>query len=147
VMQGYWNNPDETARVLKDGWYRTGDGGYIDSDGFVYLLDRVKDMIITGGENVYSREVEDVIYKHPAVADCAVIGVPHELWGEAVHAVITFRPGQSVSETDLIAWCKDGRLTPYKCPKSVGVIDEMPLSPTNKIMKNELRKAYGNRQR
>lgn len=138
IMLGYWNNPEETAKVLKDGWYSTGDGGYIDEGGYVFLVDRIKDMIITGGENVYSSEVENVVHDHPAVRECAAIGIPHDIWGEAVHAVITLRSGMSVTEDELIAFCRD-KLSAYKCPKSVEVIDQMPISATNKILKNQLR--------
>src|SRR5204863_5710729 len=102
VMLGYWQKPEETAEALRGGWMHTGDGGYMDDDGYVFIVDRVKDMIITGGENVYSAEVENAIYQHPAVAMCAVIGVPDEQWGERVHAVVALKPGQSTTEAEIV---------------------------------------------
>src|SRR5204863_5611102 len=102
VMMGYWERPEETAKAVINGWMHTGDGGYMDDDGFVYVVDRVKDMIISGGENVYSAEVENAIYQHPAVAMCAVIGVPDEQWGERVHAVVALKPGQSTTEAEIV---------------------------------------------
>ena len=122
VMQGYWNQPRLTAGALRGGWMHTGDGGYMDDEGFVFVVDRIKDMIITGGENVYSAEVENAIYQHPAVAMCAVIGVPDEQWGERVHAVVAVKPGQSVSGPDLIAHCRQ-LIAGYKCPRTVDVRD------------------------
>ncbi len=138
VMQGYWNMPEKTAEVLVDGWYHTGDGGYFDADGYLFLVDRIKDMIISGGENVYCAEVENALSAHPAVKDCAVIGVPDEQWGEAVHAVIVLMEGQSVTAQALIEHCRT-RIARYKCPKSVSFIDKMPLSAANKVLKTELR--------
>ena len=105
-MQGYWNQPALTADALRGGWMHTGDGGYMDDDGFVFVVDRIKDMIITGGENVYSAEVENAIYQHPAVAMCAVIGVPDEQWGERVHAVVSLKPGQTTTEAAIVAHCR-----------------------------------------
>ena len=141
IMKGYWNMPELTAEVLRGGWYHTGDGGYIDNDGYIFLVDRVKDMIISGGENVYSGEVENILHQHPAVKDAAIIGVPHDVWGEAVHAIVTFKQDQSISAKNLIAFCQE-RIASYKCPKSIDVIDKMPLSGANKILKSELRKLY-----
>ena len=138
VMQGYWNMPEKTAEALVDGWYHTGDGGYFDADGYLFLVDRIKDMIITGGENVYCAEVENVISDHPAIKDCALIGIPDEQWGEAVHAVLVLMDGQSLSARELIDHCKT-RIASYKCPKSVSYIDKMPLSAANKVLKTELR--------
>jgi acyl-CoA synthetase (AMP-forming)/AMP-acid ligase II len=106
VMQGYWNQPALTAEALRGGWMHTGDGGYMDDEGFVFVVDRIKDMIITGGENVYSAEVENAIYQHPAVAMCAVIGVPDEQWGERVHAVVSLKPGQMTTEPEIVAHCR-----------------------------------------
>jgi long-chain acyl-CoA synthetase len=139
VMMGYWERPEETAKAIGDGWMHTGDGGYMDKDGFVYVVDRIKDMIVTGGENVYSAEVENIVALHPAVAQCAVIGVPSEQWGEAVHAVIVPRPGSSVSADELIAFCHE-RIAGYKCPRTVEVRETpMPMSGAGKILKRELR--------
>ena len=133
VMMGYWNRPEETAKAVIDGWMHTGDGGYIDEDGFVYVVDRIKDMIITGGENVYSTEVENVVAQHPAVVQCAVIGVPHAQWGEAVHAVVVVKAGTTLEADDLIAFCKE-RIGAYKCPRSVEVrTDPLPMSGAGKI--------------
>ena len=142
VMKGYWNKPEETAKVLRDGWYHTGDAGYLDEDDYLYVVDRVKDMIITGGENVYSTEVENALQQHPAVAQCAVIGIPHDSWGEAVHAVVVLGNGAAASGADLIAFCRD-RIAHYKCPSSIEIRkDPLPLSGANKVMKNHLRDAY-----
>jgi long-chain acyl-CoA synthetase len=142
VMTGYWNRPDETAKAIVDGWMHTGDGGYMDEDGFVYIVDRIKDMIITGGENVYSTEVENVVAQHPAVQQCAVIGVPHPHWGEAVHAVVVCKPGASLDPAELIAFCKE-RIGHYKCPRSVDVRTEpLPISGAGKILKRELRRPF-----
>ncbi len=141
-MQGYWNKPELTANTLKDGWIHTGDGGYLDEDGFVYIVDRVKDMIISGGENVYSAEVENAVYQHPAVVECAVIGVPDEKWGERVHAIVRCHEGQSVKDHEIIAFCHE-LIANYKCPRSVEFRTEpMPLSGAGKILKTDLRKPY-----
>jgi len=142
VMLGYWRQPEMTAKTLRNGWLHTGDGGKMDEDGFVYVVDRVKDMIISGGENVYSAEVEQAIYQHPAVAECAVIGVPDERWGEAVHAVVRLKPGTSPSAGDIIAHCH-GLIANYKCPRGVTFREEgLPLSGAGKILKTELRKPF-----
>ena len=142
VMLGYWNLPELTAETLRGGWLHTGDGGYMDEDGYVYIVDRVKDMIISGGENVYSAEVENAIYQHEAVAECAVIGIPHEKWGEQVHAIVRCKEGQSLDEAGLIAFCHE-LIAGYKCPRSVEIVaDPLPLSGAGKILKAELRKPY-----
>ena len=142
VMMGYWERPEETARAIVEGWMHTGDGGYMDEDGFVYIVDRVKDMIVTGGENVYSIEVENALAQHPAVAQCAVIGIPDEEWGEQVHAVVVPRSGASVSPEELIAFTKT-LIAGYKCPRSVEVRETpLPLSGAGKILKRELRKPF-----
>ena len=141
-MLGYWGQPEMTARTLRNGWLHTGDGGYMDEDGFVYVVDRVKDMIISGGENVYSAEVEQALYTHPDVAECAVIGIPDEKWGEAVHAVVRLKPGKSPAPEALIAHCH-ALIANYKCPRSVAFREEpLPLSGAGKILKTELRKPY-----
>ena len=142
VMQGYWNKPELTAETIRDGWIHTGDGGYMDEDGYIYNVDRVKDMIISGGENVYSAEVENAVYQHPAVVECAVIGVPDEKWGERVHAIVRCHEGQSLTERELIDFCHE-LIANYKCPRSVSFRDDpMPLSGAGKILKTELRKPY-----
>jgi long-chain acyl-CoA synthetase len=142
VMMGYWNRPEETAKAIVDGWMHTGDAGQMDEDGFVYVVDRVKHMIISGGENVYSAEVENIVAQHPAVAQCAVIGIPNERWGEEVHAVVMRRPGTRVDPVDIIAFCKE-RIAHYKCPRSVEIRDEpLPMSGPGKILKRELRAPF-----
>ena len=141
VMLGYWNRPEETAEALRGGWMHTGDAGWMDDEGYVYLTDRLKDMIISGGENVYSVEVESVLAQHPAVATCAVIGVPDETWGERVHAVVVPAAGAAVTLEELRASCAD-RLASYKVPRSMDVVDALPLSPVGKVLKRELRKPY-----
>ena len=140
VMRGYWNQPALTAEALRDGWMHTGDGGYMDDEGFVFVVDRIKDMIITGGENVYSAEVENAIYQHPAVAMCAVIGVPDEQWGERVHAVIALKPGQTTSEAEIVAHCRR-LIAGYKCPRTVTLrTAPLQLSGAGKVLKTVLRR-------
>ncbi len=142
VMLGYWNKPEQTASTLIDGWVHTGDAGYLDDEGYLYLVDRVKDMIVTGGENVYSAEVESVVSRHPGVAQVAVIGVPHDEWGEAVHAIIVPRPGEEPVADDIISYCRT-LIAGYKCPKSVELrMDPLPLSGAGKVLKRELRAPY-----
>lgn len=142
VMKGYRNMPEQTAKTIVDGWLHTGDGGYVDDDGFLFIVDRVKDMIISGGENVYSAEVENTLYQHPAVNQCAVIGVPHEKWGEQVHGIILLHEGQNASEDELINHCKK-LIAGFKCPRSVSFQTEpLPLSGAGKILKTELRKPF-----
>lgn len=142
VMKGYWNQPEVTARTLRGGWLHTGDVGYMDERGFVFLVDRLKDMIITGGENVYSREVEDAIYSYPGVAQCAVIGIPDPRWGEAVHAVVAGSNGASLDAAALLAHCRD-RIAGYKCPRSIDVrAAPLPLNGANKINKPALRQPF-----
>ncbi|MES2531736.1 MAG: long-chain-fatty-acid--CoA ligase [Pseudomonadota bacterium] len=141
VMLGYWNKPAETAAALRDGWMFTGDGGRMDEDGYVFIVDRIKDMIVTGGENVYSVEVESAVTTHPAVASCAVIGVPDEQWGELVHAFIVKKAGASLTAQELIDHCKQ-RIAGYKCPRQVSFVDAMPLSGAGKILKTQLRAPF-----
>jgi len=142
VMMGYWKRPEETATALSGGWLHTGDMATIDEDGYIYLVDRRKDMIISGGENVYSTEVENVIYQHPAPREAAVIGVPDDNWGEAVKAIVTLNDGASLTESELIEFCAS-RLADYKVPKSVEIREgELPKSGTGKILKKELREPY-----
>jgi len=138
---GYWNNPDATAAAFtEDGWFKTGDAGYM-RDGFVFLHDRVKDMIVSGGENVYPAEVENALMKHPAVADVAVIGVPDEKWGEAVKAIVVTAEGAEVTAEELITFCRE-HLAGYKLPKSVDFTDVLPRNPSGKLLKRELRAPY-----
>ncbi|NOP99421.1 long-chain-fatty-acid--CoA ligase [Mycolicibacterium fortuitum] len=138
VMQGYWRCPEETSSAITAGWLRTGDMGYMDDDGYLYLVDRIKDMIITGGENVYSIEVEDVLSNHPAVRECAVIGLPDDRWGERVHAVVVLHDGASVNPEQLCAHVKSA-IAGYKAPRSVEFADRLPRTPTGKVLKRDLR--------
>jgi long-chain acyl-CoA synthetase len=141
-MVGYWNNPEATAEaVTPDGWFKTGDAGFLDEDGFVYLHDRVKDMIVSGGENVYPAEVENALMTHPDVADVAVIGVPDDRWGEAVKAIVVPAAGAEPSEDALIAHTRE-RLAGFKLPKSVDFATELPRNPSGKLLKRELREPY-----
>ena len=139
-MAAYWRLPEETAKTLVDGWLRTGDMAARDEDGYLHIVDRKKDVIITGAFNVYPKEVETVLYQHPAVDQAAVVGVPDEEWGETIKAVIVLKPGQSASEDDLIALCRDN-LADYKKPRLIEFADELPLSPVGKIMRRALRPA------
>jgi acyl-CoA synthetase (AMP-forming)/AMP-acid ligase II len=141
VTAGYWRQPDETDSRFKDGWYHTGDVAYRDAEGFFYIYDRMKDLIVSGGENVYAAEVENALSLHPAVTAVAVIGVPDERWGEAVRAIVVLREGHSITPSELIDFCRT-RLGGYKVPKSVDFIDAMPLSGTGKISKKTLRAPY-----
>ena len=141
VMLGYWDRPEETAEALRGGWMHTGDAGWMDDEGYVYLTDRLKDMIISGGENVYSVEVENVLAQHPAVATCAVIGVPDDTWGERVHAVVVPAAGATVTLEELRAFCAD-RIAGYKVPRSMDVVDALPVSAAGKVLKRALREPY-----
>jgi acyl-CoA synthetase (AMP-forming)/AMP-acid ligase II len=141
-MLGYWNRPQETAATLKDGWIMSGDAGYMDEDGYLFIVDRTKDMIVTGGENVYSAETESALSMHPAVTECAVIGVPDDKWGERVHALVRLVPGAQASADDLIAHCK-AKIAGYKCPQSIEFRDApFPISAAGKVLKRELRAPY-----
>ncbi|MFN8655026.1 MAG: long-chain-fatty-acid--CoA ligase [Candidatus Obscuribacterales bacterium] len=141
ITKGYWKNPEATAQTIRDGWIHTGDLAVIDKDGFINIVDRAKDMIITGGENVYSTEVEYALMEHPAVAECAVFGVPDERWGEVVHAVVVLRSAQTAEETDLIDFVK-GRLAGYKAPRQVSIVKELPKTGSGKIYKKGLREEF-----
>jgi long-chain acyl-CoA synthetase len=141
LMAAYWNRPDETSSTLKEGWLHTGDLGYYDQTGNIYLVDRKKDMIITGGENVYPREVEEVLYRHPAIEEVAVIGVPDPYWVERVHAVAVLKEGAQGDEQEIMEFCKQ-HLARYKAPKSVDFVDTLPKNPQGKILKRELRERY-----
>jgi long-chain acyl-CoA synthetase len=141
-MLGYWNRPEATEQALVDGWYRTGDAARRDGDGYLYLVDRLKDMIITGGENVYSVEVETALAEHPAVAEAAVFGVPDPRWGEAVHAVVALRPGRSASDVELIEHCR-ALIAGYKLPRTIEVRDQpLPKSGAGKLLKHVLREPH-----
>lgn len=141
IMTEYWKKPKETAETIIDGWLHTGDLAYYDKEGFIYIVDRKKDMIVSGGENVYSREVEDVLYKHPAVAEAAVVGVPDPTWVERVHAVIALKAGTNATEKEMIAFCKE-HIASYKAPKSVEFVVSLPKNPQGKILKKDIRAKY-----
>jgi len=141
VMRGYWNRPAETAEALRGGWMHTGDIGRLDADGYLYVLDRIKDMICSGGENIYPRTIEAVLYTHPAVADAAVIGVPDEQWGETVKALVVLRPGTSASQEQIIEFCC-GRLAGFQRPRSVAFVDALPRNASGKVLKQVLREPY-----
>jgi acyl-CoA synthetase (AMP-forming)/AMP-acid ligase II len=141
ILQGYWENPEATAQALEEGWFHTGDGGVVDEEGYYSITDRKKDVIISGGENVSSIEVEDVLFSHPAVSEVAVIGVPDEKWGETVKALVVPADGAAVTERELIGYCRD-RLAHYKCPTSVEVRDVLDRTATGKLQKYKLRAPY-----
>ena len=143
-MQGYWKKPEETAEALRKGWYHTGDLGYIDEDGYIYIVDRKKDLIISGGFNVYPKEIENVLDKHPAVLEVAVIGIPHELWGETPLALVVLKPGAAApAEEEFKDFLKD-KIAGYKMPKGgIKIIDALPRNASGKVHKISLRKRYG----
>ena len=142
VMKGYWNKPEATAKTVSaDGWLATGDAGFFDDDGYLFIHDRVKDMIVSGGENIYPAEVENALFGHPAVADAGVIGVPDEKWGEAVKAIVVLKPGQTVDAAELIAYART-RIAGYKVPKSIDFVASLPRNPSGKILRRELREPY-----
>ena len=144
-LPGYWNDPEATARSLTaDGFYRTGDVGTIGADGYLTIVDRLSDLVITGGENVYPAEVEAVLARHPAVADVAVIGIPDERWGETVHAVVVLAPGDAANDIDaagLVRWARE-RLAGFKCPTGVTVVSELPRNATGKVLRAALREPF-----
>jgi fatty-acyl-CoA synthase len=142
VMKGYWNNPKATAETVKEGWLHTGDLAKVDKEGFVYIVDRKKDMIISGEENIYPAEIEQVLYSHPKIQEAAVIGVPDEKWGESVKAVVVCKPGEKLTEEEVIAFAKQ-HLASYKKPKQVVFIDQLPRNASMKVLKKELRQKYG----
>jgi long-chain acyl-CoA synthetase len=141
ATKGYLNLPEENAKAFKDGWFSTGDVGYFDDEGFMYLVDRKKDMIITGGENVYTLEVEAAIYKHPGVGECAVVGIPDEKYGEALFAAIVPQPGETLTATELVEHCRE-HIGGYKIPRQFAFLAEMPKSAMGKILKTEIRQTY-----
>ena len=140
VLSGYWKNPEATQASFTDGWFHTGDVGRWDAEGYLYIVDRKKDMILTGGENVYPREVEEVLYRHPAVGEAAVIGAPDPKWGEKVVAVIAARAGHDVTGADLVAFCRE-EIASYKKPRHVVFVDALPKNASGKVLKRELRDA------
>ncbi|ACL05180.1 AMP-dependent CoA ligase/synthetase [Desulfatibacillum aliphaticivorans] len=142
VMLEYWKRPEATANTIVDGWMHTGDMGYFDEEGYLYLMDRKKDMYISGGENVYPAEVEDALMSNPKIADAGVIGVADEKWGEVGMAILVKTPGEDLSEDEVISWCRE-KLAGYKCPKKVAFVDELPRTMTGKILKKDLRAQYG----
>ncbi|MES2148960.1 MAG: long-chain-fatty-acid--CoA ligase [Pseudomonadota bacterium] len=141
VMLGYWKRPDDTRAALRGGWMHTGDAGRMDQDGYVFIVDRIKDMIVTGGENVYSAEVENAVQQHPAVAACAVIGIPDDKWGETVHAVVVLKAGANATAQQIAEHCK-GLIANYKVPRSSVFVDTLPLSGAGKVLKNKLREPF-----
>ena len=141
ITPGYWNKPEATASAFTDGWLHTGDAARLDEEGFVYIVDRWKDMYISGGENVYPAEVENVLFQLPQVADAAIIGVPNERWGEVGMAIIVKKPGQTIEEGDVIRHCL-GRLAKFKVPQAVQFVDVLPRNATGKVLKRELRTQY-----
>ncbi len=141
IMAGYWEQPDQTALAIRDGFFHTGDGGSIDDDHYVVISDRKKDVIISGGENVSSIEVEDALFQHPDITEVAVIGIPDEKWGELVTALVVTTPGSALTEPDVIAFCKQ-RLAGYKCPKKVEFRDELARTATGKLQKFKLRAPF-----
>jgi long-chain acyl-CoA synthetase len=137
IMKGYWHKPEATAEAITDGWFRTGDLARVDEDGYFYIVDRKKDMIIRGGYNVYPREVEEVLYEHPAVAEAAVVGIPHDELGEEIGAAVKLKPGETVTAEELIAFARD-RIAPYKYPRHIWMVPGLPKGPTGKILRREV---------
>ena len=140
-MKGYWNRPEATAEAIKDGWFYSGDVGYFDEEGFLYIHDRVKVMIVSGGENIYPAEVENALLSHPQIADAAVIGIPDDKWGEATKAFIVQTEGDPLDEAEVISFVRT-QIAGYKCPKTVEHISELPRNPSGKILRKDLRAPY-----
>ncbi len=139
-MKGYWKRPEATAETLRDGWLHTGDGAVLDDDGFYSLRDRITDLIISGGENIYPAEIENVLHGHPGIADVAVIGQPSQRWGESPFAVVA-RSDPTLTEDDVLSFCQ-GRIARFKQPRGVAFVDELPRNPSGKLLKHELRKRF-----
>jgi len=146
VLKGYFKNRQANAAAFRNGWFHTGDVGYRDKDGFFYIVDRKTDMIIRGGENIYPREIDEVLYQHPAVAAAATIGIPDPLYGEEVTAFVVLRAGTKSSEADLLNYCQEN-LADYKCPKTIHIVSDIPKGPTGKLLKRELAEAFKPRLR
>ena len=144
LMKGYYRDPGATEEAFRGGWMHTEDLGRLDDEGFLYIVDRKKDMIITGGENIYPREVEEVLYAHPKIAEAAVIGIPDPKWGEAVKAVVVVKPGTTATEEEIIAFCRE-RIAGFKCPKSTDFVANLPKNPAGKILKKDIRERYRKR--
>ena len=140
-MQGYWQQPEKTAEAIRNGWYHSGDAGYVDEEGFLYIKDRIKDMVVSGGENIYPAEIEAVLYKHPAVHMCAVIGIPDAKWGGVGKACVILKPDETVTEDELITFMQEN-LARYKVPKSVTFMTQFPISGARKILKRTLREQF-----
>ena len=141
LMKSYWNRPEATAEALRGGWMHTGDAGVMDDEGYLYIQDRVKDMIVSGGENVYPRVVEEVLFQHPAIADAAVIGVPDERWGETLKAIVVLRRGMKATPEEIMEFCR-GKLGGFERPRSVDFIEALPRNPSGKVLKRALREPY-----
>jgi long-chain acyl-CoA synthetase len=141
ILKGYYKNPEATARAFRNGWFHTGDVGYRDADGFFYIVDRMSDMIIRGGENIYPREIDEVLYRHPAIAAAAVIGVPDELYGEEVAAFVVLKEGASATAEEIMDFCRE-HLADYKSPKTVRFVADIPKGPTGKLLKRELARLF-----
>jgi fatty-acyl-CoA synthase len=141
IMLGYYKEEEKTAQAQRNGWHHTGDLGRMDEEGYLYFVDRLKDMIKTGGENVASADVEVALFRHPKISDVSIIGLPDEVWGEAITAVVVPAPGESIDEEEVIAWAKEN-MARYKVPKRVAVVDELPRNPSGKVLKRELRTRY-----
>jgi acyl-CoA synthetase (AMP-forming)/AMP-acid ligase II len=141
VMKGYWKNEEQTRKTIRNGWFHSGDMGYIDEEGYLFLVDRKADMIVTGGENVYPKETEDVLYEHPAVMECAVVSAPDEKWGERVQAAVVLKEGQQATAEELIEHCKQ-KLAGYKCPKAIEFWEALPKTPIGKILRKDVKKTF-----
>jgi acyl-CoA synthetase (AMP-forming)/AMP-acid ligase II len=141
LMRGYWKLEEATAATLRDGWLHTGDAGYLDDEGYLFIQDRIKDMVVSGGENVYPAEIEQVLFQHPAIADAAVIGIPDDQWGEVVHAFVVCKPDTDATGEEIVAFCRE-RLAGYKRPRSVEFIDQIPRNASMKVLKKDLRAPY-----
>ena len=140
-MAGYWARPEATAEVMRNGWFHSGDAGYMDKDGFIFIKDRIKDMIVSGSENVYPAEVEAVLAGHPDIVEVAVIGIPDKKWGETVKAVVVKRPGSTLTEDGLVEWARD-KMAGYKRPRSIDFVDKLPRNASGKLLKRTLREPY-----
>ncbi len=147
VMMGYWKNDELTRKTKRNGWFYTGDMGYLDENDYLFLVDRKADMIVTGGENVYPKETEDILYQHPAIMECAVVSAPDEKWGERVQAVVVLKPEKTTTEEELVEHCKQN-LSGYKCPKAIEIWSDIPKTPIGKILRKDVKKQFwGNHER